>query len=51
MFQAYIIYEVHVNTGDVRNASTSANVFIVLHGREDVWREEQRETGTEESKQ
>ena len=28
-------YSVHVTTGDVRNASTSANVFVVLYGGED----------------
>ena len=27
-------YQLHVTTGDVRNASTSANVFVVLHGGE-----------------
>ncbi|CAB4019689.1 lipoxygenase homology domain-containing 1-like, partial [Paramuricea clavata] len=28
-------YSVHVSTGDVRNAATSANVFVVLYGGED----------------
>lgn len=28
-------YQLHVTTGDVRNASTSANVFVVLYGGED----------------
>lgn len=28
-------YSVHVTTGDVRNASTNANVFVILYGGED----------------
>ena len=34
-FLAGVPYSVHVTTGDVRSASTSANVFIVLYGGED----------------
>ena len=30
-----IPYHIHVTTGDVRNASTNARVFVILHGGED----------------
>ena len=30
-----IPYHVHVTTGDVRNASTNARVYVILHGGED----------------
>lgn len=30
-----IPYHIHVTTGDVRNASTNARVYVILHGGED----------------
>ena len=35
LFPLGIPYHIHVTTGDVRNASTNARVYVILHGGED----------------
>ena len=35
LFPIGIPYHIHVTTGDVRNASTNARVYVILHGGED----------------